>query len=288
MAGPIAHIMLALSILPKNLPDTAVREFILGSSFPDIRYISKNIKREDTHFKNITLEIVTQKIQEKSFFQAGVLFHSLVDELRDWYMNKKNVYKIMPHTENAVRAIKFLEDNILYEKIKNIDQVIQYFDTILDEEIFFCTNKSFDQELCKNNNNNPACDNNNYYACACSKSNLKNFYYKCHSCKNNIKNWHKLMKTYCEKKMDPQHRLVCYLLLKYPNLPKWIIQIIAFIAFWLKILPQNFLRTIEVINECEKNEKLLKIIDNFYDNFEDVYKNYQDQDAQKYLIVTTK
>lgn len=243
MAGPIAHVMLALSILPKLLPeqdaktliltDKNIKEFVLGSTFPDIRYITKNIKREDTHFKNITLEIVREKIRENKFFQAGVIFHSFVDELRDKYMNKKNVYKIMPRSENAVRAIKFLEDNILYKKIQNKNQVIKYFDTILDEELKFYTS-----EGC--------------------------IY------KSDVKNWHKLMQTYFEKEMDPQHRLVCYLLLKYPKIPKIIIKLIAYLAFWLKILPKNFVKIIEVIGECEKNERLIKIINNFYDNFEQV------------------
>jgi hypothetical protein len=284
MAGPIAHIVLALSILPKNLPEAGVREFVLGSTFPDIRYISKNITREDTHFNNITLQEIKQKIQDKKFFEAGVLFHSLVDELRDWYMNKKSVYKIMPRTENAVRAIKFLEDNILYKKlnnlclnnleIKNKNQVIKYFDTVLDQEVYFCMYKKFQDT--SNSHKTCTCNKLTQNNCACN-NNSKNNTPTSYACKSEIKSWHKLMQTYCEKEMDPQHRLVCYLLLKYPGLPKWIIKIVAFLAFWLKILPKNFLRIIEVIEECEKNEKLLKIINNFYDNFEEVYRSYQEQ-----------
>lgn len=232
MAGPIAHILLAISILPKDLPQENIKQFIVGSSFPDIRYMAKNLSRDQTHSKNISMDMVLEKINNKDFFLAGMLFHSFVDEIRDKYMHKNNIYKIMPRAEHAARAIKLLEDEILFEKIESPDKVSKYFDDIFDEEIAYGLSR------------------------------------------HEVNNWHTLMKAYLEKKMDANHRLYCYLILKYPNIPKIIIKIIVFFAIWLKMLPKQLVKITEVIELCKKNERLKKRIMNFYDNFQDVCKNY--------------
>lgn len=133
MSAPVAHIILALLMLPKHFPDKNPKEFIIGTSFPDIRYFGK-ISREETHTKEVTLEMVQK---EPSSFKAGMLFHALVDEVRCAYMEKQNIYNIIPKDRYSDTSLKYFEDILLYEKIKNWDKIISYFDTILYEETAF-------------------------------------------------------------------------------------------------------------------------------------------------------
>ena len=51
MAAPIAHIFCALFLLNNNIIDVDnIQEFIIGTSFPDIRYLGV-IERDTTHVK---------------------------------------------------------------------------------------------------------------------------------------------------------------------------------------------------------------------------------------------
>ena len=133
MSAPIAHIVLALLMFPKYFPDKNLKEFIIGTSFPDIRYFGK-ISREETHAKQITLDMIKK---ESSSFKAGMLFHALVDEKRLSYMQKHNVYEIIPKNRYSDTSLKFFEDILLYDKVKNWEKIISYFDTILYEERLF-------------------------------------------------------------------------------------------------------------------------------------------------------
>ncbi len=93
MAAPIAHIFLAVQMLLGPLQGLFnEQEFILGTSFPDIRYL-KVVQRADTHFTHVTLQDV---LQEKSSFKAGMIFHSFVDEQREAYVVKNHFYKKFP------------------------------------------------------------------------------------------------------------------------------------------------------------------------------------------------
>jgi len=138
MSAPVAHIFLALLMLPKHFPDKNPKEFIIGTSFPDIRYLGK-ISRETTHPNHVTLDMVKK---EKSSFKAGMLFHALVDETRYKYMQNQNIYKIIPENKYSDTSLKFFEDILLYDKVKNWKKIIAYFDTILYEETMFGATKS--------------------------------------------------------------------------------------------------------------------------------------------------
>ena len=64
MAAPITHIVLTNKIFNKYFSNKEKGDFFIGASFPDIRYL-KVIKREKTHFNNITLnEIKLERVQE--------------------------------------------------------------------------------------------------------------------------------------------------------------------------------------------------------------------------------
>ena len=130
MAAPIAHIFLAIQMLSGPFEGRFdEKEFILGTSFPDIRYL-KVVERAETHFPDITLEDI---LQEKNSFKAGILFHSFVDEQREAYVVENHFYEKIPNFRFASQSLKFAEDEIL-KQLFNTKQYQSYFDKILKEE----------------------------------------------------------------------------------------------------------------------------------------------------------
>ena len=133
MAAPVAHIFCALAILNSGaLQVKSAKDFIIGTSFPDIRYIAK-LQRNDTHKVPVTW---TDVQNAKTSFEAGVLFHSLVDEVR---IKKLEVpcLPLMPYTPSMKGyLLKCYEDLILHGKFYDqLKKSLTYFDEILPEEI---------------------------------------------------------------------------------------------------------------------------------------------------------
>ena len=131
MPAPIVHIVLSLLILP-YIPDKNPKEFIIGASFPDIRYLGV-INRNETHNQSPSWE---QVVKEESAFRAGVEFHALVDILHDWYMGVHNVYKLLPvQCKSNAYYLKFFEDMMLYAKCSQWNEIAAYFDSVLKDEL---------------------------------------------------------------------------------------------------------------------------------------------------------
>lgn len=131
MAAPVLHVLLALLALTK-LPHLDPKKFIIGTSFPDIRYLGV-IEREKTHNKKATW----QSIQDESCsFKAGMDFHALVDRMREKYLKKHGVYEEILPWKFRSQCMKFAEDRMIYDLISDEEwQIIaSYFDTILTEE----------------------------------------------------------------------------------------------------------------------------------------------------------
>lgn len=130
MAAPITHIVLSEKVFNSNFSNLSREKFLVGTSFPDIRYLGV-IKREQTHSGDVSLK----KVQTEDSFRAGLLFHSLVDIVRENYIETSGLYTIISKSRHSIQALKLLEDEILYEKVKNWDAIIQYFAEALTEEI---------------------------------------------------------------------------------------------------------------------------------------------------------
>lgn len=133
MAAPIAHIYLALQVLAGPLNGQFnEKEFLIGTSFPDIRYL-KLIERADTHYHNVTLDDIKK---EKDSFKAGMLFHSFVDEKREEYIEKNQIYERLPKFRFTTQSLKFAEDKML-RKLFDIKHFQSYFDELLAQERAF-------------------------------------------------------------------------------------------------------------------------------------------------------
>ncbi len=132
MARPITHIVLADKVFNKYFSDKDKADFYRGTLFPDIRYLGE-IRRSETHFGGVTLSEVKK---ENSFF-AGFKLHSLVDKIRERFIYKQNIYSFLPASRYIVEAVKLIEDKLLYSKVKNWDEIRDYFSDFSKEEFSF-------------------------------------------------------------------------------------------------------------------------------------------------------
>jgi hypothetical protein len=132
MAGPITHVVLAKKALDSFVKHDS-KEFIVGTLLPDIRYLNV-VDRKTTHSTNLTYEQVSQ---EPDGFQAGFLFHSLVDEKREAYIAQFRPYSNLPDSHLATVALKVAEDQALYKRLPDWSEIISFFDDILPQEQMF-------------------------------------------------------------------------------------------------------------------------------------------------------
>jgi len=133
MASQIAHIVYAKKFLENDHPNWIDKdEFLLGSIFPDIRYIDKSISRHDTHrlFKEINLDF-----SGLSSFEAGWKFHLYCDMKREEILTKYNFFEIPGADKFQGRSAKLLEEKMIYAKYNNWEKLcilmnnIPYFET---------------------------------------------------------------------------------------------------------------------------------------------------------------
>lgn len=130
MAAPWAHIFLAILMLNglfKGLFNE--KEFIIGTSFPDIRYL-KVVERAETHVTNVSIEDI---MREKNSFRAGLLFHSFVDQVREKYMVELGLYELLPSFRFVTQSLKFAKDQIL-RSVCDASLYVDHFDEILPDE----------------------------------------------------------------------------------------------------------------------------------------------------------
>jgi len=94
--------------------------FMLGVLLPDIRRITDEISRYETHqiFKTLDLNF-----EDLSAFRAGWKFHLWCDMRRDEILNKADFYKF-PYTTDHDAPPKLLEDELVYEKYKNWEKLV--------------------------------------------------------------------------------------------------------------------------------------------------------------------
>ncbi len=119
MAFPVSHIVYAKKYLDQH-PAMDADLFLLGVLFPDIRRITDEISRYETHqfFKNLDLNF-----DELPPFSAGWKFHLWCDMRREELLNKNNFYKL-PYTVDHDAPSKLLEDELVYEKYRNWEKLV--------------------------------------------------------------------------------------------------------------------------------------------------------------------
>ncbi len=125
MAAPVVHIVLADLAHRRFFPDLSRREFLIGTSFPDIRYLV-GLPRAVTHFP----DVLVRGLFGEGAFMAGAKFHSVVDNEREKYMIAHGAYAHVPASRYASQSLKFFEDEVLYGRFDGWQGVIDDFATI--------------------------------------------------------------------------------------------------------------------------------------------------------------
>lgn len=133
MATPITHIVLAKELLDTQPNSFSKKDFLIGTSFPDIRHLGV-IERDKTHNPEVTLNEV---LNTTNSFQSGLLFHSLVDEVREKFIQDNDIYSLVPKSKYIILALKLVEDEILFHRIDNWREITEYMNVVLDEEMVF-------------------------------------------------------------------------------------------------------------------------------------------------------
>lgn len=129
MPAPITHIVLGKKIHQHFFPHLDFPSFIVGTSFPDIRYISQ-LSRTQTHLQNIHLK----DINAKNPFLAGFQIHSLIDLVVNKIgLEKMSSFSLEKNSENIL-AFKFYQDKILYPEINNWPQIRSFFSRVHPQE----------------------------------------------------------------------------------------------------------------------------------------------------------
>lgn len=126
MAGEATHIILADNFIAAGGADYDRKRFIVGTVFPDIRYIG-DLDRGETHVRDITIADV---LAEPDPFIAGARFHSLVDKTRNDFITAAGMYDHCPPFLYDQQSLKFLEDELFYESYSSWGEIVQFLNTV--------------------------------------------------------------------------------------------------------------------------------------------------------------
>jgi len=206
MAAPITHIVFADKVFNKFFSDKKRKDFFIGTVFSDIRYLGA-IDRKSTHFKGVKID----DLKNEDSFLAGLKFHSLVDEVRVSFIRSKNIYSLRPDSEYKTVALKVVEDELYYDKISHWNEIIDFFNEVLSEELSFGIKKK------------------------------------------DITRWHRLLQGYFSKKPDEKSN-----------------RTFGAGSGFSKDAQDEINN---LVNQMKSSEEIERIIEEFYNNFEELLKN---------------
>jgi hypothetical protein len=133
-AAPATHVVFAELWMSANPIDDPVqrREFIIGTLFPDIRYLG-TVKREETHETGVTANLIRKS--ETSFI-AGMRLHVFVDLKREKYLEKYGTHSKLKKISKKHRVLflKMLEDEILWNDCE-WNEIIEMLEEIYPEQL---------------------------------------------------------------------------------------------------------------------------------------------------------
>lgn len=106
--------------------------FFLGNLFPDIRYLAE-IPREMTHINGVSFRDVKEHL---SPFVKGLIFHSVIDELREHVVIESEIYSILEdvESEHLTTLLKLVEDEILWDMLDG-KQFLPFLKSVIEEEL---------------------------------------------------------------------------------------------------------------------------------------------------------
>jgi hypothetical protein len=130
MATQVTHIATADKLFDSCFSKFSKKDFYIGTTFPDIRYLG-DVTRDQTHFYDLNLQNI---LKEENSFMAGLKFHCLVDLVREDFVSKEGIYSLFSTSDSKYTVPKLLEDELFYNKLKNWEEIIDFYNNILPEE----------------------------------------------------------------------------------------------------------------------------------------------------------
>jgi len=118
MANPVSHVIYAQKYLEKN-PRKGGEFFVLGTLFPDIRRVTEELARKDTH---MYFEHIDLNFEGMDLFDAGWKFHAWCDMRREEILNNYDFYSLRGASAIDPTA-KLVEDELLYDQYKNWEKL---------------------------------------------------------------------------------------------------------------------------------------------------------------------
>ncbi len=135
MASIITHIVQGKKIFDRLPRRMNWEEFVIGTTFPDIRYLS-DINRDVTHIYDTSED----KVPFTSSFEAGRYVHSLIDERRVVLLKQLGMFDMIEYNYVNETALKLFEDVVLFESFGDWNEVIKTFSNTLPEELQYVPN----------------------------------------------------------------------------------------------------------------------------------------------------
>lgn len=135
MASIITHIVQGKKIFDRLPRRMNWDEFVIGTTFPDIRYLS-NIDRDITHIYDTSED----KVPFTNSFEAGRYVHCLIDERRVVLLKQLGMFDMIENNYVNETALKLFEDVVLFESFGDWNEVIKTFSKTLPEELEYVKN----------------------------------------------------------------------------------------------------------------------------------------------------
>ncbi len=95
------------------------RDLILGTSFPDIRYLGL-VAREQTHVESSLSYI--EACQTLPTFELGVWLHIRLDRVREDFYEKRGIYDKVSKEQAIFNATKLIEDELSFNIIGDMNK----------------------------------------------------------------------------------------------------------------------------------------------------------------------
>ncbi len=115
-AAPVVHAYCAQQFFKTRYYTPLEQQlFMIGTLFPDIRYLAR-IPRTRTHRKRVTLQEIRAT---RDPFEAGLLFHSYVDEQRERIAQREKAYDVLAFVPKGSKGhfLKAVEDELCYDRL---------------------------------------------------------------------------------------------------------------------------------------------------------------------------
>jgi hypothetical protein len=137
-ASSLFHAMIAEKWIKafENFNEEETRAFMIGTLFPDIRYLA-GLPRSKTHLYHLSLEQIRAI---KDPFLKGMRVHAFVDETREGYLKNNPIWdELRGYPGDAILFLKILEDELLYTtRERNTSSYIStYLQTVEQSELDF-------------------------------------------------------------------------------------------------------------------------------------------------------